>query len=320
VSVTWGADDFERQPASSRAADVDMTSALRYAEWTILLGEGAMSLNLSSVGWRSEPSSFGYDWKDVVLYALGIGATVDELDYLFEGRGPKVYPTFAVVPAIGHVFRCLNAAQIPLDTVVHGAQVVRAFAAPPPKATLTTFGEIIGIYDMKKFAALSVRTESSVVDGPKVFETEWSIIVRGGGGFGGPHPPKEEDCSIPAERAPDFRHEQQTVAEQALLYRLNGDINPLHANPEVAKAAGFDRPILHGLATFGFACRAISLHACQGDASRLESIRGQFRRPVLPGDTLVTEGWRDGSRVVYRVSVKERDEVVVANAAATLRA
>ncbi len=279
-----------------------------------------MSLNLSSVGWRSEPSSFGYDWKDVVLYALGIGATVDELDYLYEGLGPKVVPTFAVVPAIGHLFGCLKAANIPLNTVVHGAQVVRSFAAAPPKAELTTFGEIVGIYDMKKFAALSVRTESSVVGGAKVFETEWSIIVRGAGGFGGPHPPKEEDASVPSDRAPDFRHEQQTRPEQALLYRLSGDINPLHADPKVAQAAGFDRPILHGLATFGCVYRAICLHACQGDASRLETIRGQFRRPVLPGDTLVTEGWVSDNRVVYRVSVKERDEVVVANATATLRA
>ncbi len=278
-----------------------------------------MSLNLSSVGWRSEPSSFTYDWKNVVLYALGIGATVDELDHLYEGRGPQVFPTFAVVPAIEHVFQCLQAAGIPLNAVVHGSQEVRSFEPTPPQATLATFGEVEGIFDMKKFASLVVRTESYLEGGPKVYETRWSIIVRGAGNFGGAPPPRDDDASPPADRAPDFRHEQRTLREQALLYRLSGDVNPLHADPEVAKAAGFDRPILHGLATFGFAARALCKYACGGRASRLEAIRGQFRRPVLPGDTLVTEGWIDGPRVVFRVSVQERDEVVVSNASALIR-
>ena len=277
-------------------------------------------MNLQSVGWKSEPKTFGYDWKDVVLYALGIGAKADELDYVYEGRGPKVIPTFAVVPAIEPLFACLQQANIPLDAVVHGAQVVRAFAPAPSQGKLSTFAEILGIYDLKRFASLVLRTESCVVDGPKVFETEWTIIVRGGGGFGGSPPPKHEETASARDREPDFRHEEATLPEQALLYRLSGDINPLHANPEVARAAGFDRPILHGLATFGFAARAICKHACEGHASRLESIRGQFRKPVFPGDTLVTQGWITDDRVVFQVSVKERDEIVLANAAATIRA
>lgn len=279
-----------------------------------------MTLNVSSVGWRTEPKAFAYDWKQLALYALGIGAQVDELDYLYEGRGPASYPTFAVVPAIEHLFHCLKTAGAPLASVVHGGQTVRSLGPLPPTGELTTYGEITHFYDMKKFAQLVVRTESSTGDGTPVFETVWSIVVRGAGGFGGAPPPRSELGKVPSDRPSDFRVEQATHPEQALLYRLSGDTNPLHADPAVAHAVGFDRgPILHGLATFGFAARAVIRAECNGDAARLASIDGQFRRPVWPSETLVTEGWRVDDRIVLQTKVAERDEVVLSNAWATLR-
>lgn len=278
-------------------------------------------LNLSSVGSRTEPRTFSYDWKDLALYAMGIGATTEELDYVYEARGPKVIPTFAVVPAMSHLFECLKMADVPLASVVHGAQKVVAHGAAPSKGALTTAAEVTGIYDLKRFAQVVVHTESKLGSGELLFETEWSVIVRGAGGFGGNPPPKGEDASVP-ERESLWRVEQATRPEQALMYRLSGDINPLHIDPEVARAVGFERgPILHGLATFGFATRAMIAKACGGDASRLQEIAGQFRKPVWPGETLLTEAWEtEPGKLVFQVRVKERDEVVIGSAWARIGA
>ncbi len=279
-----------------------------------------MTLDLLSVGTRIEPRAFRYEWKDLALYALGIGAQAEDLDYVYEARGPKLYPTFAVVPALPILFECLGRAQVPLAAVIHGAQRVQALAAAPSKGVVMTSGEIAGIYDMKKFAQVLIRTSTALESGEPVFETEWSIIVRGAGGFGGAPPPRGED-GAPPDRPADLSHEQATLPQQALLYRLSGDINPLHVDPDVAKAAGFDRgPILHGLATFGFAARGLIARACGGDAARLHTIHGQFRRPVWPGETLLTEIWKvSDDKLVYQVRARERDEVVIGNAWARLR-
>lgn len=272
-------------------------------------------MDVSTVGWRSEPTQYRYGWQQLALYALGIGAQASELDYLYEGRGPKSYPTFAVVPAISHCFACLKHAQIPLASVVHGGQTIRRLGPLPSEGVLRTHGEILGFFDMKKFAQFAIRTESVLEDGTPALETEWTIIVRGAGGFGGEPPPKHEDGKVPHDREPDFRVEQATLPEQALLYRLSGDSNPLHADPEVAKKAGFEQgPILHGLATLGFAARAIVKARCGGDADRLELIHGQFRRPVWPGDTLCTEGWIVDDRLVFQTGVPARNEIVIGSA------
>lgn len=273
-----------------------------------------MSLDLTTVGYATQPSVFAYDWKTLVLYALGIGATRDELDHVFEGRGPKAFPTFAVVPSLAPVFECLTRTQGNLAMVVHGGQSTRALGALPPEGTLHTVATIRGIYDLRKMAQVVVDATTRLASGEPVFETSWSIIFRGAGGFDGAPPPKDASPEVPKDRAPDFRVEQKTSPEQALLYRLSGDYNPLHADPEFASMVGFPQgPILHGLCTYGFAARAVVRGACDGDASRLRRIDGQFRRPVWPGETLVTEGWKtDGPRVALVTRVVERDEVVLA--------
>ncbi|MBI5535935.1 MAG: MaoC family dehydratase N-terminal domain-containing protein [Deltaproteobacteria bacterium] len=277
-------------------------------------------LNLSSVGSKTEPRTFSYDWKDLALYALGIGATTQELDYVYEARGPRVLPTFAVVPAMEHLFACLGLADVPIASVVHGAQRVLAHQQAPSKATVTTTAEVTAIYDLKRFAQVVVSTDTRLPSGEPLWDTEWSVIVRGAGGFGGAPPPRSDEGAIPQTPA-TWSHEQITHAEQALLYRLSGDTNPLHIDPEAARAVGFERgPILHGLATFGFAARAIIATACAGDASRLREIRGQFRKPVWPGDTLVTQVWQgEPGTLAYQVRVKERDEIVLSNAWARVR-
>lgn len=278
------------------------------------------ALDLSTVGKEGSPSSFSYTWKDTVLYALGIGAKKEELDYLYEGRGPKVIPSFAVVPMFEPMFQLVASTGGDLSMVVHGAQRVRVHAALPPEGTVTTTGRIRKIYDMRKFAIVYVDLETKDAGGKLLFENMTQIIFRGAGGFGGEPPVKEEKVAeVPKGREPDFRVEEVTTAEQALLYRLNGDRNPLHADPAFAANVGFTQgPILHGLCTYGFMVRHVAKGALGGDATKITGFEAQFRRPVWPGDTLVTEGWKVApGTYALQVSVKERSETVISGAWAT---
>jgi acyl dehydratase len=279
-----------------------------------------MALDLSLVGKVSDPVVFTYTWRDVALYALGVGAKRTELDMLYEGRGPKVLPSFAVVPMFKPMFDCVEKTGGDLAMVVHGGQRVVVKKAFAPSGTLTTRARITGIYDMRKFAVVHVVAEMADVTGEVVAETVSSIIFRGEGGFSGETPPKEDDVlKAPKDVAPTFRIEEKTTEEQALLYRLNGDYNPLHADPKFAADVGFTQgPILHGLCTYGFMARHAVLGACDGEPSRLLTMSAQFRKPVWPGDTLVTEGYVMGAgQLALKVSVKERDEAVLGSAWAT---
>ncbi len=276
-----------------------------------------MPLDLSLVGRSTEPKDFTYDWKDTVLYALGVGAKRDELDYLYEGRGPHVLPSFAVVPMFGPMFDLVAKTGGDLAMIVHGGQKVRVHAPLPASGTVKTSATVRGIYDMRKLAVVHIGTEIRGAGGELLAETLSNLIFRGAGGFGGELPPKEEkSAEIPKDRAPDFTVEEATTPEQALLYRLNGDPNPLHADPKFAADVGFAQgPILHGLCTYGFMVRHVAKGACGGDARRVKAFDVSFRKPVWPGDTLVTEGWKlDGGKVALRVSVKERSEQVLTGA------
>jgi acyl dehydratase len=274
-----------------------------------------MSLDISSVGYTTQAHEFKYDWKTVVLYALGVGAKREELDYLYEARGPKVYPTFAVCPAYPALGEALFKTQGNLAMVVHGGQTVKMHRPIPSEGTLETTATITGIYDMKKMAAVVIETKSKV-NGDPCFDTEWSILFRGAGGFGGSPPPKTETPLIPDGAKPIWSVEEQTLPEQAALYRLSGDLNPLHIDPDFANMVGFPQgPILHGLCTYGFACRALVQKACGGDSGRLKSFSVQFRKPVWPGETVRTDAYElEGGRVGVRVFAGGREEAVINNA------
>jgi acyl dehydratase len=280
-----------------------------------------MALDASQVGFTSAPSHFAYDWKTVVLYALGIGATRNELAYLYEGKGPRVYPTFAVCPVMPAVTQCLDKTGGDFAMVVHGGQSVKLHRPIPPAGRLVTTATLHGVYDLKKLAQAIVRTKTELEGVGPVFDTEWSIIYRGAGGFGGPRPPKNESIDPPKDRPADFHVELPTSPEQALLYRLSGDLNPLHADPEFAASVGFTQgPILHGLCTYGIVARAVIRAACGGDETKLEQFDGQFRRPVWPGDTIVVDGFQlDVGIVALSVTVKERPEAVMTGASARIR-
>jgi len=274
-----------------------------------------MGLDLELVGQRSAPMSHSYGWKDCVLYALGVGAKLDELDFLDDARGPKVLPTFAVVPsfvAMGGIVARLGANPM---MIVHGEQTIRLHRAIPPAGTFVTVAEVKGIHDKGKGALVVVEAKTEDDHGQPVFDNVFSIFVRGAGGFGGDRGPEAAPVEPPAGAAPDFEITEATAPEQAALYRLSGDYNPLHINPGLAKMAGFDRPILHGLCTYGFAGRAVLRAACGGDPARLRSFAARFSAPVFPGDTLTTRGWKlaDGR---YAVQVAVAGKTVLSNGVA----
>jgi acyl dehydratase len=273
-----------------------------------------MSLDVSAVGYQTEPYVFEYTWKTVALYALGIGAKKSELEYVYEAKGPKVYPTFAVVPAYVPVGDMLGRTGGNLAMVVHGGQIVRMHRPIPSEGKLSTIGTVLGIYDMKKMAQVVLETKTTL-GGEPLFDTEWSIIIRGAGDFGGPPPPKSETPSAPKDKAPDWTHEEATSPEQALLYRLSGDLNPLHADPDFAAMVGFPQgPILHGLATYGFVARAVVQRACGGDANKLKAFGAQFRKPVWPGDTIKTQAHVVGAgKLALSVHAGDRPDAVITN-------
>jgi acyl dehydratase len=275
-----------------------------------------MAIKLDLVGKKSAATPFSYTWKDAVLYALGVGAKPSELDFLYEGRGPKVLPTFAVVPSFGAMIAVAGDLGANPMMILHGEQEISLHRPIPPSGTLLTTSEVKGIYDKGKGALVVVEAKTVDQKNEPVFDNRFSIFVRGEGGFGGERGPEAVKADPPAGKAPDFEVVEETSREQALLYRLSGDLNPLHADPNMAKLGGFDRPILHGLCTFGFAGRALLKGACDGDPQRLRSFGARFAGVVFPGDTLTTRGWKVADKR-YVVTVSTQDgRTVLSNAIA----
>ncbi|HEY4180839.1 MAG TPA: SCP2 sterol-binding domain-containing protein, partial [Kofleriaceae bacterium] len=273
-----------------------------------------------------------YDERDVSLYALGVGAAQNPLDekdlqlvYELSGKGMKVLPSFGVVPAITMMFtQGKNGVTNPglnfgLDKVLHGEQYTELLRPLPTKGKLTTKAQVKHVYDKGKNAL--VVTEFTTYDehGDALIKNDITTFVRGAGGWGGDRGPSA-DVNVPPDRAPDKVVKDKTTENQALLYRLSGDWNPLHADPGFAKAFGFDKPILHGLASFGFATRHVAqAFAPDGNPAYVKSIKARFASTVLPGQTLVTEMWKESdTRIVFRTKLAETGEVVISNAAVEL--
>ncbi len=271
-----------------------------------------MTLDLGAVGYETERLTFEYDFKTTIIYALGIGCTENELDFLYEGRGPSVIPSFAVVPSYPALEPLVNKAGADMTKVVHGAQSITLHAPIPAQATLQTVARIEGIYDFKRLSQVVFSTRSFHRD-ELLFETEWMLVVRDTGGFGGPRPPKMPTVKVPSDQQPAFEQIETIPKTQALLYRLSGDLNPLHADPEFAREVGFDQgPILHGLCTFGYVTRAVLAGACHGQVSRLRHLNVSFKKPVWPGETLRTSGYLlEHDRVALTACAADRPEAVV---------
>lgn len=271
--------------------------------------------DLSVIGRKRGPEVFEYTWKDVSLYALAVGAGAGDLPYILETTpgGLRVLPSFAVVCA-ARIFPPVGDVQWPL--FLHGEQYLRLFNPFPPQGRLVQEGVVTAIHDKGKGALYQIEITGGLEDGTPIYQGRWGIFYVGAGGFGGDPGPQAPSCPVPTDRPPDFSFTQRVADNQAALYRLCGDPNPLHLDPAAARAGGFGRPILHGLCTFGFATRIFCDQVLAGEVARLKEISARFVAPVYPGDDLSVEGWRTSERWLLRA--RTPNGVVMGNAQAAI--
>jgi acyl dehydratase len=267
-----------------------------------------MPLNPDAVGTQSEPVEVSWTSKDALLYAVGIGAGRDELAFTTEntkGVEQQVFPTFPVVVGWGRGSAMGNIGTFNPALLVHGQQAVTLHRPIPVEGTATLVGRVAAMYDKEKAAVVVTETEATM-DGERLFTNRSSAFIRGEGGWGGERGPSGPQ-NVPPERAPDDEVSTVTSPDQAFIYRLSGDRNPLHTDPAFAAAGGFDRPILHGLCTFGFTGRALLHRLCGSDPARFHHIAVRFASPVWPGDELTVRMWRTGDgEAVFTTSVGDR--------------
>jgi acyl dehydratase len=260
-------------------------------------------IDLKLAGKKRGPVPYEYTWKDVVRYALSIGAQTEELPFIYENAvgGLKVFPSFVTLIGQGLFAEVFRDAQIDYSRFIHGEETIRLFGEVPPGGRVLVEGEIANVYDKGKGALIISRKKVTTESGELLAEGEHGIFYMGAGGFGGDPGPKTEPMQPPENAQPDFSVSYHIPENQAALYRLNGDLNPLHLDPEFARRGGFPRPILHGLCTYGYAARALLYSVCDGNPARFKEFKARFSGVVFPGETLVTEGWHDrGGRYLVR--------------------
>ena len=274
-----------------------------------------MPINPDAVGSTSDPVERSWTSKDALLYAVGVGAgypdPLEELPFTTENSKDvkqQVLPTFAVIIAAGGG-AMRNVGSFNPVMLVHGEQGIKLHKPIPVQGKIKVTSKITGIYDKGSGAVIASSAEAVDAEtGEPMMTTTSSAFIRGEGGFGGDRGPSGPRNVAP-DRKPDHEMTLQTKPDQALIYRLSGDRNPLHADPWFAKAAGFEKPILHGLCSYGFTGRAL-LHAlCNSDPSRFKSMEARFSKPVYPGDALTVSMWVDGNEAIFRTSVG--DTVVI---------
>ncbi len=278
-----------------------------------------MPINLDvALGAELEPVEFSWTSSDVQLYQLALGAGSDPMDprelrYLTDGT-PQVLPTFSSVAASFHETAppkvSFPGIEIELARVLHASEAVTVAAPLPPSGTARAVTRITDIWDKGKAAVIVNQTTATAPDGTVLWTVDRSIFARGEGGFGGERG-ASASATVP-DRAPDIEVDIPVLPQQALLYRLCGDRNPLHSDPGFAAAAGFPRPILHGLCTYGMTCKALVDTVLDGDASRVRSYGARFAGVVFPGETLKASIWKDGGRFSAVVTAPSRgDETVL---------
>jgi len=270
-----------------------------------------MPIDPRAVGAEGKPVRRSWTSKDALLYALGVGAGTDELAFTTENTRDvpqRVLPTFAVI---------IGGGGAPFDRIgsfnpamlVHGEEAIELFDEIPVEGEVESVGRCTAIWDKGKGAVIEMESTSvNVATGKPLLKTTMSVFIRGEGGFGGERGPSVV-FEVP-DRAPDHQVTYTTRDDQALIYRLSGDRNPLHTDPSFAKMGGFDRPILHGLCTYGFTGRALLHTLCAGDPSRFRSMSGRFSKPVYPGEALAISMWVDGKECLFRTTNPAGDVVL----------
>lgn len=267
-----------------------------------------MPLDPKAVGLEGTPTERSWKNTDAILYALGVGCGVGELEFSTE-RDQKVLPTYAVILGMGGIpFDKIGSFDFRL--LVHGEQAIEVFGPIPTSGKVRTTGKVASIYDKGKAGVVTFECESVDAEtGELRFRNRMTAFIRGAGGFGGDPGPKAEPFEAPS-RKPDHEVTYLTREDQALIYRLSGDMNPLHSNPDVAKIAGFPKPILHGLCTYGFTGRALLATLCENDPARFRSMSGRFSKPVFPGEAITVRIWADGRKALFQ-TVNPAGDVVL---------
>ena len=278
-----------------------------------------------AVGAELTGTTFGWADQDIILYHLGIGAgnpptDPGELRYVYEGD-LHVLPTYATIPQFPIMMSMGFAPGFDINPamILHGEHEVVIHETIPTSGMVTQTGRVTDVFDKGK-GALAVVEIVSVLEktGRPLFTNRASIFIRGEGGFGGDSGPATTDLT--PEREPDHIVESTTLPQQALLYRMaSGDKNPLHVDPGFSAFAGFDRPILHGLCTYGIVGKAVVDHAVESGPEGVASLRARFSGVVFPGETLVTRIWDEGDHLAVTAEVKERAANVLSNGVMGLR-
>ena len=276
------------------------------------------------LNWKFPEIEHAYTEKDTILYALGLGCgsepgEADDLKFVYE-RGLLALPTMAVV--LAYPGNWLESRQSTADysKVLHGEQYLTLHRPLPPSGVVVGKTRVTNLLDKGNEKGAVLYVERRIVDkasGTPIATMSSAAVLRGDGGFGGKPGPQPEPHKLP-DGAPARHVDIKTAPNAALIYRLSGDKNPLHADPKAAAAGGFKTPILHGLCTYGVAGRAIIKACCGGDPARLTGLQVRFSAPVFPGETIRTEMWPDASQVSFRARVVERDVVVLNNGLAKL--
>ena len=284
-----------------------------------------MPINLqAALGAQLETRDTSWTVDDVILYHLGIGAGANDptktaaLEYAYE-KNLKVLPSFAVIPAGQSVGGVFSASGIDIDysLILHVEQEIRLHRPIPLSAEAETVGRVAEVWDKRRAAFIVTESITREKNGDELFVNRVSLLARGEGGFGGEGGPRSTTRT--PNRHPDLVIESKTTAQQALLYRLSGDKNPLHADPEVARKAGFERPILHGLCSFGVVLRAVVDETLGGDVEAVSAYRARFSGVVYPGETIVTSLWREDGLIRLTAETAQRKSPVLSNSVVELR-
>jgi len=280
-----------------------------------------MSTAISSklVGMTFEPVEFSWDAKDVMLYAVGVGAKPEgELEFVYEGKGPRVLPTYAVIPGMFSMGGLVSNVEINLAMLLHGEQSITLHREIPPEAKVKITGRVAEVWDKGKAAVIG---SEGIVEDEKglLLTTKATLFIRGAGGFGGERGPSTQTVNAPPDRKPDHVVEDVTRPEQGAIYRLSGDRNPIHIDPDFAKMAGFEKPFVHGLCTYGFVGRAILKALCGGDPTRFLHFEARFADQVYFGDTIITKMWKTGDGEAIVQAETQKGNVVLSQARAKYR-